>query len=408
MSILNFESVSKVLLPCTLFLFSIHMTGILAPPLCAEVSQTMTQLKFPPVEQLPEIKELPDPFLRMDGTRITTPLEWMKHREVLKGMILYYEYGHPPLQVEKPKVEDISSVATLDNKAVEVRKHLLLDPKGEVRMLVRLVIPQKGAGPWPCIVHNTNKVGHIPNEAEIIARGYMIAEYQRTDLDPDQNQVVGAAQAAWPDYDWATLAVWAWGAMRVADHLLTLPMVDAKKLVVTGHSRGGKTALLAGALDERFALVVPNGSGCGGAGCFRIQDEKSETLAQITDPERFSYWFHPRFREFMDRETRLPFDQHFLKALVAPRALLSTEAYGDLWANPIGTQATYLAAQPVFDLLGVPQNNAIHFREGKHDQNAEDWTALVDYADQVFFGKENGIDFKKLPFPDQVKSPSGK
>ncbi|MBK7495007.1 MAG: hypothetical protein IPI28_06260 [Candidatus Omnitrophica bacterium] len=145
-----------------------------------------------------------------------------------------------------------------------------------------------------------------------------------------------------------------------------------------------------------------------GAGCYRIQGEKSETLAQITDPQRFSYWFHPRFREFADKETRIPFDQHFLKALVAPRALLSTDAYGDLWANPAGTQATYLAAQPVFDLLGVPQNNAIHFRQGKHEQNAEDWTALIDYADQVFSGKANGVDFKKLPFPGQVKNIPGK
>lgn len=407
MSIPGFESAVKALRLCSFVLTVFLMAGEVAPPMYAEKSSPASQPAFPAVGQLPEINDLPDPLLRMDGTRITSAEDWMKHRGDLQEMIQYYQYGHLPLQVGKPGVEDISTALILAGKATEMRKLLLLGPGKDVKMLVRLVIPE-GNGPWPCIVHNTNSVGHIPIEAEILSRGYMIAEYLRTDLDPDQNDVVGPAQAAYPEYDWATLAVWAWGAMRVADYVTTLPFVDAKKLAVTGHSRGGKTALLAGALDDRFALVVPNGSGCGGAGCYRIQGEKSETLAQITDPQRFSYWFHPRFREFADKETRIPFDQHFLKALVAPRALLSTDAYGDLWANPAGTQATYLAAQPVFDLLGVPQNNAIHFRQGKHEQNAEDWTALIDYADQGFSGKANGVDFKKLPFPEKVKNIPGK
>lgn len=168
---------------------------------------------------------------------------------------------------------------------------------------------------------------------------------------------------------------------------------------MTGHSRGGKTALLAGALDERITLVAPNGSGCGGAACYRIQGKDSETLEIITRPDRFCYWFQPRFRTFAGKESQLPFDQHFLKALVAPRALLSTDALGDHWANPPGTQATYLAVMPVFEFLGVPQKNGIHYREGKHEHNAEDWNALLDFADLQFFGKPSQRAFNQTPFP---------
>ena len=162
--------------------------------------------------------------------------------------------------------------------------------------------------------------------------------------------------------------------------------------------------MLAGALDERITLVAPNGSGCGGAGCYRILGRKSETLDAITDPKRFSYWFQPRFRDFVGKETRLPFDQHFLKVLVAPRALISTDALGDLWANPLGTQATFVAAQPVFGFLGASERNGIHFREGGHAQNEADWRALVDFADKQFFGKSVARRFDVLPFPDAKKA----
>jgi len=144
---------------------------------------------------------------------------------------------------------------------------------------------------------------------------------------------------------------------------------------------------------------VPNGSGCGGAGCFRVMGPNSETLELITSPKRFKSWFQQDFGKYGNREDELPFDQHFVKALVAPRLLLSTDALGDLWANPLGTQATYLAAQPVFDLLGAPANNALHFREGGHDQTAEDYAALLDFADLQFRGKKSDRNFDVLPFP---------
>ncbi len=209
----------------------------------------------------------------------------------------------------------------------------------------------------------------------------MFVEFAREDLDPDKPQTIGSAQAAWPDYDWATLAVWAWGAMRVVDYLETRSDVDLSGVGIAGHSRGGKMALLAGALDPRFSLVAANGSGSGGAGCFRIQPEGVETRKLITRPERFGYWFHPRLRYFAGQEGRLPVDLHFLKALVAPRALICTDALEDVWANPEGNRATTSAASPVFELYGVPERNALHFRSGQHDLTMQDWHAILDCAD---------------------------
>jgi hypothetical protein len=229
--------------------------------------------------------------------------------------------------------------------------------------------------------------------------------YARHDLDLDQNNSIGPAQNAWPDEDWATLAVWAWGAMRVVDYLETRKEVDRKHIAINGHSRGGKVALLAGALDERFSLVAPNGSGCGGAGSYRILDQKCETLEAITDPKRFSYWFHSRLRWFAGHEDQLPFDQHFLKALIAPRALLCTDSLDDHWANPIGTEATSLAAQKVFTLFNAAEKNGLHFRRGPHDSTQEDWKALLDFAEWHFRGQrpDNPERFRQSPFKDSIQ-----
>lgn len=360
-------------------------------------------VKMPDVDELPDIKELPDPFVMNSGRRVKTRADWAKRREEIKAIIMYYQYGHMPPAPKNITAQELFSETVYGGAT---KKHILLSmgPDGKVKVNVGLIIP-KGKGPFPVILKNHPRHFGVPIAEEIVKRGYIVADYARTDLDPDARDKVGAAQAAYPDYDWATLAVWAWGGMRVIDYLTTLDVVDKDKIAFTGHSRGGKTALLAGALDERIALVAPNGSGCGGAGCYRIQGEKSETLDDITKPSRFAYWFHPRFRDFVDKEARLPFDQHFLKVLVAPRALISVDALGDLWANPYGTQQSHRGAQPVFEFLGAGDKLGIYFRTGGHAQNEDDWRTLVDFADKVFFGKEpaSGKRFDQLPFPDAPK-----
>ena len=359
---------------------------------------------MPAVNELPHINKLPDPFLMKSGKRVKSRADWKRRRKEIKAIMLYYQYGHMPPAPEHVTAKILSSKTVYDGSAT--KKHILLfmGPGKKIKLNVGIIIP-KGKGPIPVILKNDSDIFKVPIAEEIIRRGYIIADYNRTDLAPDRKAVVGPAQQAYPDYDWATLAVWAWGGLRVVDYLENLNVVDRKRIAFTGHSRGGKTALLAGALDERISLVAPNGSGCGGAGCYRYAGENSESLEQITNPRRFPYWFHPRFRDFAGKETKLPFDQHFLKALIAPRALISVDSVDDLWANPYGTQQSHRGAKPVFDFLAAGDKLGIYYRKGGHAQNNDDWCTLIDFADRIFFGKEpaGGKRFGKLPFAGAPK-----
>ena len=215
------------------------------------------------------------------------------------------------------------------------------------------------------------------------------------------------------------MAAWAWGFHRCVDFLVTLDYVDKEKITVTGHSRGGKAAILAGATDTRVALTAPNCSGCGGAGSYKFQAPKSEDIVAIT--RGFPFWFGPRFEKFfvetamqakdgkeqavrVSHINRLPIDQHEVKALCAPRAFLETEALGDLWANPEGSRQTYLGAREVYKFLGVPEKIGIYYRPGQHEHNADDWNVLLDFADQLFFGKKSERKFDGNPFPETAKT----
>src|SRR5262245_4609527 len=361
---------------------------------------------LPPVDQLPAIAELPDPFLRSDGTRVQTKEEWPQQRMELLARVLHYEYGALPPAPEKVSAEELSSKKIDATGATEKEVLLSMGPNNAVQTHVILSVPA-GKGPFPAIIRGDRGWGAVAPDIveQITKRGYILADFYRVDIASDSLMKRGI-DAAYPDYDGGRLAAWAWGYHRVVDYLCTLDTVDKKHMAVTGHSRGGKTALLAGAMDERIALTVPNNSGCGGAGCYRLQADKSEDIAAIT--KNFPFWFHARFRDFIGKVERLPFDQHTVKALVAPRALLGTEALGDLWANPKGTQQTYTAAKEVFNFLGAGDRIGIVFRPGKHEQNAEDWNVLLDFADKQFFGKKGDRRFDGLAFPDAEKGYSWK
>ena len=333
------------------------------------------------LETLPSIRELPDLFSLSDGTRVATTEQWQQRRLEMKQIIQYFAYGHLP-----PRPDHITA-------EVRETRNLAKHP-GATRQLIRLSIGSrsklavdisihrpKSKQPCPVIVIPVHRITELPCLPMVLERGYALVQFERDDLDPDKSDVVGPAQSAYPDSDWGTLAVWAWGAMRVVDYLESRHDLDLDRIVLTGHSRDGKVALLAGALDERFALVAPNGSGCGGAGCFRNTGSTSESLEQVTDPKRFGYWFHPRLRWFAGREDQLPFDQHFLKALIAPRPLLCTEARGDVWANPMGTRRTSIAARDIYSFLDAKDKIGLTYRDGQHDQTLEDWQALLDFAD---------------------------
>jgi endo-1,4-beta-xylanase len=213
-------------------------------------------------------------------------------------------------------------------------------------------------------------------------------------LDPDieETDVVGPVQQLYPEYDWGSLAVWAWGCSRVMDYAETRNDVQLNHVIVKGHSRTGKAALIAGAFDERFAITSSNGGGMGGPAVHRITNPNSDQLSSAT----FYHWFQESLEDFIDKEDKLPFDQHWLAGLVAPRYLLITNGIDDNWANVLGQQACCEAAQHIFDALGADQIG-IHFRDGGHDTN-EDYTETLDYADWKFFGIPTARNFNNYLF----------
>lgn len=349
------------------------------PPQITIKMERPQAMSYADEERLPVIQELPDPFRMDDGKRVVTGEDWAKRREQIKAMLLFYEYGHLPSPCA---VRVQSSSSFINNRgARQERVMLCCGPHDEVTFSLDFLIPQGKPGPFPILL--TGDAGTTPIPAEVVARGYILAQFDRTKIAPDDASHDKGVYALYPDSDAGALAAWAWGYHRVVDYLLTRPDVDSKRIAIAGHSRGGKAVLLAGALDERVALTIANQSGTGGASPFRLQSKNSESLEKIT--ARFGYWFHPRLRTFAGREDQLPFDQHFLMALVAPRALLLNSALQDPYANPHSTQQTFLAAQQVFKFLGASDKIGSHIRDGGHAFNESDWHALLDFADQQFF-----------------------
>jgi hypothetical protein len=353
-------------------------------------------------DDLPVQKDLPDPLRMKDGRRVKTIADWKERRKEILALISRYEYGRVPpapenVELDKLLAEDVRNEGLTHYRQVRLK----MGPEQKLMMTLHIYFPAKLKVSRPAVL----RIG-LGDEAVRATneRGYIFACLDNRELDPDNEgyDVVGPAQKLYPKYDWGSLAVWAWGACRALDYLATLPEVDAGKVVITGHSRCGKTALLAGALDERFALVVPNGAGCGGTACARILSDGSESLGLITDKKRFYYWFQKGFGQFAGHEERLPFDQHFLKALIAPRPLLTTDAFNDRWANPLGNQAAFLGAMPVYNFLGVPENNMMHFRQGNHDQLPSDFKVLLDVAAHYFENYARPDNLCVLPYPDYI------
>lgn len=364
--------------------------------------------------------ELPDPLLCADGSRVATAEQWEKKRrpETLE-LFRTHVYGRAPARPAKVTFAVTAEDARAMGGKVTLRRVTITSADGAGRSYafpMALLVPndRPAGGRVPAFVLINNrpvssadptrqaKADFWPAE-QIVARGYAAAVFQTNDVDPDRADAASRARGVrgvWPDGSgkagedgWATIAAWAWGASRVMDYLQTDAAIDASKVALVGHSRGGKTALWAGAQDERFALVVSNDSGCGGAALSRRRF--GETVERIN--RAIPYWFCGNFTKYNGKEDELPIDQHQLLALIAPRAAYVASADADFWADQRGEYLSLVHASPVHALYGnaplraeempplesplVRGKLAYHIRRGGHGLTLYDWARFMDFAD---------------------------
>lgn len=334
---------------------------------------------------------LPDVLSGPDGRPAATSGDWTDRcRPHQLGLLEATVYGRRlpetvVVPVGDPEKADVTLPEGVRARRMQVRLRLGEGPKAPV-VAVLLHLP-KADKPVPVFLYLNFKGNQEeplgPVEA-MLSRGYGMATACYGDILPDTPDS-GAKNA---------IAAWAWGLSRILDWLVRLPEVDATRVIVVGHSRNGKAALWAGACDERFAMVVSNESGCGGAALERRN--YGETIADIT--RKFPHWFCPRYATFAGRAAEMPIDQHVLLAMAAPRPLYVASAIEDRWADPRGEFLAAVAAGPAWKLFGFeglgtaewpPADTPVgsgrigyHVRSGKHDLLEYDWQRFADFADR--------------------------
>ena len=390
-------------------------------------------------EALVPVYELPDPLTCLDGTHVKDGQTWTsKRRGEIRQLFDEHVYGAMPNAYADTRFELLEEGSALGGQAVRRQVAIRLGQNGP-QMELLFFLPADKNGPVPLFVglnfHGNHSVhddpairlstgwmrgddqGIVNNRSteaargvvrrrwaveKIVSRGYGVATAYCGDLDPDFDD--GYANGVHPlfykpdqtqpgDGDWGSIGAWAWGLSRALDYCEHDAEIDHQRVAVMGHSRLGKTALWAGACDERFAMVISNESGCGGAALSRRC--YGETVGRIN--RTFPHWFCNNFRYYNDREDALPVDQHMLIALAAPRPVYVASAVDDRWADPYGEFLGALHADPVYRLLcgdGLPIENmppidesrmgrmGYHVRSGGHDVTDLDWRHFLDFADR--------------------------
>lgn len=356
---------------------------------------------------------LPDVLAASTGT-VRTTTAWPARRTEILELFRQHVYGRSPGRPANLRFDVVQTDPRAMAGAATLKRVAIVSAQAgrEHRFELTLFLPNARPGRVPAFLLLNNRPatntdptrreqsGFWPAE-QIIQAGYAIAAIQNNELAPDDKDrfrdgviriFEGDAPASRPADAWGAIAAWAWGASRAMDYFVTDPRIDASRVAVVGHSRGGKAALWAGAEDDRFALVVSNESGEGGAALSRRW--YGETVARIN--ASFPHWFNGTYKTYAGRETALPVDQHMLLALAAPRALYVASADEDLWSDPRGEFLALAHTSPVYALWKDPTiatdampgleqplvvgRRGYHVRRGAHNLTPYDWAQFTAFA----------------------------
>jgi len=375
--------------------------------------------------------KLPNPFVFDDGTPVKDPAQWPKRKAEIWDKAVTLQYGEMPPKPEFLCVEPIYLSAKGKPNSYRITTGRRDKPisftmvlfKANTQNKAPVVVDGDLCFPYAfdkeflqCFLDNGINFCTF-NRCELAADVSAFAikhlydgsfEHQRAQeiASKEQDHVcTGPLKEVYPEYSFGAVAAWAWGYSRCVDALEILGNVDTDLIAFTGHSRGGKTAILAGVCDERAKIVNPNEACAGGCSCYRLQikaltedgvEKPSEPISNIM--RAFPTWMGAGIKEYIGREEELPFDSHYLKALVAPRILLVGEAASDIWSGPVGSWQTSEAAKEVYRFLGCEEKLLWYFRKGYHYHKLEDLGQLINVIKYLQNGEPLNDHYFKLPF----------
>ncbi len=369
-------------------------------------AQAQAQPKtFPPPSDLHVNLVMPNPFLKLDGTGPASLDEWPAHREYLKELMQHYLYGHMP---PRPSWDELSFRQTSDNSYSPPNSSIRGRRQGYEITVSRNALShsfnftlyrQDEVKPYPTLINNRVDDSFGPEEG--VRRGYLFVEFNRDEVAPDEASNADRNEGIFrlypePDYDWHTIAAWAWAYQLVIDVVDRLGLVDTSKIMVTGHSRGGQTAMAAAIFDERIDVVAPSTGGPFSLGSHRQRDPGG-FRGTWDYPDRFKtrqpHWYHPRYGEFSgELQDNMPWDVATLVALVAPRAICHVNSVDDKINNWLAHEAGIRVAQVIYSWWGQEHLVRMHWRgvsndygQTGHDQGREEYEAIYDCGDEIFY-----------------------
>lgn len=350
-----------------------------------------------------EKRKLPELLKFNDGNRVKNKEDWEKRKFEIKNILSEEEYGYFPKEHVPISIKLLEEDSKYCGNTAIFQKILLTMKFNEESFSfpVCIAIPKKNK-PCPAFLYISfydsfpNK--YLPVE-EICDQGFAIVSFCYQDITSDNNDFFNGLSKFLYKKDKENsigkILIWSWAAMHVMDYIETLNEIDKENIAIVGHSRLGKTALLTGAFDERFKYVISNDSGQGGAAISR--NKLGERIKCIC--ERFPYWFCDKYKKYSDKEELLPFDQHYLLSLIAPRNLYISSASEDLWADSKSEFLCGVAVNQVYELYNkkglvyedqYPTSDTkllngyvgYHLREGSHYLSRYDWNIFIEYINK--------------------------